>query len=279
MSSADWYAADKSEHAPTSGDGRDTCHGSGHSRCGSRGSRGAALRSSASHCQRRRERHATPRTSHRPAEIGGSSHHVHPPPKATLPCIRPIVLERASACSAAEKRRRLGVVGVRLRHGGGVSDCAARLVRAGVVRRGVPREPRPLGLGLGFGGHLGRVGGRDVGRRLVCSGACGSERGDERVASACTVESTHLQGEKFMGTACRCALSSLETPSSRSQETRRAPGTGRQYSFCEFYPSLHLPTSLSLRAVNSHPHPTFHSIHNERSSPAADPAQVLFSRP
>lgn len=52
-----------------------------------------------------------------------------------------------------------------------------------------------------------------------------------------------------------------------------------QYSFCEFYPSLHLPTSLSLRAVNSHPHPTFHSIHNERSSPAADPAQVLFSRP
>lgn len=76
--------------------------------------------------------------------------------------------------------------------------------------------------------------------------------GSERVSSACTVESRHLQGEKFMGTACRCALSSLERPSSRSQETSRAPGSS--IHFASFIRPLHLPTSLSLPAVNSHPH-------------------------
>lgn len=117
----------------------------------------------------RSQRHCIPRTTHGPTEIGCGRHHIHPPSKPTLPCIRPVVLERASACSAAEKRSRLGVVGVRLRHGRRVRDGAARLVRAGVVRRRVAGEPWPFGLGLGFGGHLGRVGGRDVGRRLVCS--------------------------------------------------------------------------------------------------------------
>lgn len=53
VSRADWYAADKSAYASTLGDARDTCHGSGHSRCGSRGSRRAALRSSASRSQHR----------------------------------------------------------------------------------------------------------------------------------------------------------------------------------------------------------------------------------
>lgn len=172
VSRADWYAADKSAYASTLGDARDTCHGSGHSRCGSRGSRRAALRSSASRSQHRAlsiALSATARTGHRPTEIGSGRHHIHPPSKATLPCIRPVILERASACSAPEKRSRLRVVGVRLRHRGRVRDCAARLVRAGVVGRRVAREPWPFGLGFRFGGHLGRVGRRDVGRRLVCS--------------------------------------------------------------------------------------------------------------
>lgn len=81
-----------------------------------------------------------------------------------------------------------------------------------------------------------------------------------------------------MGTACRCALSSLERPSSRSQETSRAPGKSIHFaSFIRPPPSANVIvfargefTSTSL---------TFHIIHNERSSPAADPAQVLFPRP
>lgn len=82
---------------------------------------------------------------------------------------------------------------------------------------------------------------------------------------------------------CRCALSSPERPSSRSQETRRAPGV--LIHFAGVYIPPVCQRHLSLLAVNSqihkftNPQSTSHSttIHNERSSPAADPAQVLFS--
>lgn len=62
--------------------------------------------------------------------------------------------------------------------------------------------------------------------------------------------------------------------------TRDEQSAGQQYSFCEFYPS---PPSANViffaRGEFTSTSITFHIIHNERSSPAADPAQVLFPRP
>lgn len=97
------------------------------------------------------------------------------------------------------------------------------------------------------------------------------------------METGRLQGEKFMGMALQMCV--VVAGKAVVAITRDEESAGSINSFSRVYIPPVCQRHLSLLAVNSqihkstNPQSTSHSttIHNERSSPAADPAQVLFS--